>query len=168
MWIGEQAKLLSVGGNIAIDGIFNYTVRSHVQMYGLGKTVRTGNTAGSAFSIFTLISGSTVTASGKVTINDNFWVSLDGTASTFTTGTFTVIANAALLMNNGTVNINGGTLNISGGMYMDQGGTPTVNLTSGILNADFVNVGNGAAVNGTFKQSGGTVNVGNLTDYQYE
>ena len=33
----EQAKLLSVGGNIAIDGVFNYTVRSHVQMYGRWK-----------------------------------------------------------------------------------------------------------------------------------
>ncbi len=157
------AYLLSVGGNINVDGLFNYTIRSHVQMYGVGKTVRTGNTAGSAFSIFTLVSGSTVTASGKVTINDNFWVSLDGSACTFTTDAYTIIANAALLMNNGTVNLNAGTLTLSGGMYMDQGGTPTVNLTSGILNADFVNVGNGAAVNGLFKQSGGTVNVGNVT-----
>ena len=35
-------KLLSVGGNISIDGKFTYTKRSLVQMSGINKTIRTG------------------------------------------------------------------------------------------------------------------------------
>ena len=154
-------KLLSVGGNIAIDGVFTYTTRSHVQMTGSAKTVRTGTVPGSAFSILTLTSTGTITASGTITINDNFWA-MFGTTGSFSTSTFTVNANAALLSNNGTVNINGGTLNVSGGMYIGSGTAAITNLSSGTLNADFVNVGD-ASVNGTLNHSGGTANIGNLT-----
>ena len=66
-------KQLSVGGNIAIDGIFTYSVRSHVQMNSSGtKTIRTGANASSAFSILTLLNG-TFNASGTLKVNDNFW-----------------------------------------------------------------------------------------------
>ncbi|MEO6818335.1 MAG: hypothetical protein ABI204_01310, partial [Ginsengibacter sp.] len=154
-------KLLLVSGNISIDGVFNYTVRSHVQMNGIGKTVYTGNKAGSAFSIFTLTSPGNISAAGTVNINDNFWP-MFGTAGSFSTGTNTVNANASVLMNNGSVNINGGTFNVIGGISIGFSGNPAiVNLSAGTLNADLVNVGNGP-VKGTFNHSGGVANIGNL------
>ncbi|UAY52834.1 MBG domain-containing protein [Ferruginibacter albus] len=154
-------KLLKVGGNIAIDGTFAYTARSHVQMITGGKSVRTGNTSGSAFSIltFTHTSG-TISASGLLNVNDNFWASFNTTGGTFSTNGQTVNANSGLLNAGGTININGGTLNITGGFSV---GTSTTNgavtMSSGTLNTDGITIGTGATPTGTFAQLGGTANV---------
>ncbi len=152
-------KLLRVNGNIAIDGKFAYTVRSHVQMGGINKTIRTGP-APSALSILTLAhSSGTISASGLVTVDDNFWASFIVTGGTFATSTYTVIAKSALLNDGGTININGGTLNVTGGLhvgYQDLNGTVVV--SSGTLNSDFLSIGDGTRT-GTFSQTGGTTNI---------
>jgi len=155
-------KLLQVGGNLTIDGNFVYTVRSHVQMTGSGKTIRTGT---AALSILTLATAGTITANGDVTVNDNFWAFAGVTGGTFVTGTNTITANAAILNNGGTININGGTVNVTGG-GLNVGTTSyggTVNFSAGTLNADNITVGDGTRT-GTFNHSGGTVNIsGDLT-----
>ena len=152
-----QGKQLTVGGNIAIDGIFTYTVRSHVQMNGSGtKTVRTGANTSSAFSILTLLNG-TFNASGILHIKDNFWAMFGSTGSFHTSGQ-TVTADAGVLVNNGSVFIDGGTLNVSAGLLVGSGTNGAVNISSGILNTDAFNVGNGTQT-GTVTQSGGTCNI---------
>ncbi len=162
-WDGTN-KLLRVNGNIAIDGKFAYTVRSHVQMGGVNKTIRTGP-APSALSILTLAHTSgTISASGLVTVNDNFWASFNAIGGTFATSTYTVYAKAVLLNAGGTILINGGTLNVTGGLLVGTSFTNgSVTLNSGALNSDFISVGDGTRT-GIYTQSGGTANVtGNLT-----
>ena len=155
-WDGT-GKLLSVGGDIAIDGIFSYSVRSHVQMTGSGtRYVRTGSTPGSAFSILTLVTGNFY-ASGDVNINDNFWPMFSTTGSFRTNGN-TVNANAAVLTAGGTVYVNGGTLNVSGGLHTGINMAGSLNISSGTLNTDFFNLGDGT-VTGSVAQSGGTFNI---------
>jgi len=153
-----SGKLLRVNGNIAIDGKFAYTVRSHVQMGGANKTIRTGP-APSALSILTLVHTSgTITASGLVTVNDNFWASFNTAGGTFATSSFTVIAKSALLNAGGTLNINGGTLTVLGGLYLGfQAFNGSLIFSSGTLNSDIINIGDGTRT-GTFSQTGGTVN----------
>jgi len=157
--------LLSVGGNISVDGIFNYTVRSHVQMSGTTKTVRSGATASSAFSILTLLTAGNIAANGTMRINDNFWA-MFGTVGSFSTSGQTVTANASLLINGGTVNLNGGTLNVTGGIQVGvaAGLASAFNFSSGTLNTDGITVGVAAGVqNGTVTHSGGIANInGNL------
>ncbi len=162
-WDGTS-KLLRVNGNIAIDGKFAYTVRSHIQMGGVNKTIRTGP-APSALSILTLVHTSgTITASGLVNVDDNFWASFNTAGGTFATSTNTVYAKSALLNAGGSVNINGGVLNVTGGLYVGfQGLNGSATLSSGTLNSDFISVGDGTRT-GTFTQTGGTANItGNLT-----
>jgi hypothetical protein len=160
----STGKLLSIGGNILIDGIFDYTVRSHVQMISSGiKTVRTGSNAASAFSILTLLNG-TFSANGPLKVNDNFWA-MFGSAGSFHTNGQIVTALSALLNNNGTVYIDGGTLNVTGGITVGAGTNGNVIFSSGTLNTDIINVGNGAQT-GTFAQTGGTTNLsGSLLIY---
>ena len=158
-------KQLTVSGNIAIDGLFTYTVRSHLQMNGVNKTVRTGNTPSSAFSIFSLANSSgTISASGLLTANDNFWAAIGIAGGTFSTNGQTVYANKTLYNAGGTLNINGGSLNVTAGLLV---GTTSlnglVNFSSGILNTDGITMGNGT-LTGVINQSGGTANIfGNLT-----
>ncbi|RYZ44287.1 MAG: hypothetical protein EOP49_27460, partial [Sphingobacteriales bacterium] len=157
-----SGRLLSIEGNIDIDGVFDYSVRSHVQMAGSGtKYVRTGSAAGSAFSILTLTTGNYL-ASGELNINDNFWP-MFSTSGSFRTNGNTVNANAALLTAGGTVYVDGGTLNVSGGLYTGTGVAGSLNISSGTLNTDFFNMGDGT-VAGYVTQSGGTFNItGNVT-----
>jgi len=156
-WDGTH--LLSVQGNIAIDGIFNYTSGTpHVNMNGAGsKQVRTGTNAASAFGFLTLSTGD-YTASGQLVINSNFWP-MFGTAGSFTTNGQTVTAKSSALIDGGTLNINGGTLNVTGGLYVGYAGlNGVINFTSGTLNTDFISVGDGTRT-GVFNHSGGTANV---------
>lgn len=156
-------KLLRVNGSISIDGKFLYTVRSHVQMGGANKTIRTGP-APSALSILTLVNTSgTISASGLVTVDDNFWASFNTIGGTFATSGNTVYAKGALLINGGTLNINGGTMNVVAGVNSGfQNLSGYVTLSAGTLNSDFINIGDGIRA-GTFSQTGGAVNVtGNL------
>ncbi|MGC9151455.1 MAG: beta strand repeat-containing protein [Microbacter sp.] len=151
-----SAKKITLGGNLAITGTWAYTVRSHLQMTGLGKTISTGT---SALDILTLATTGTITANGPVTVNDNFWVSFLTSGGIFATAGNTVTANNSLL-DQGTVNINGGgTLNVKGGLLIGTAGlNGSVNFSSGTLNTDYVNIGDGTYT-GTFSQSGGTTNV---------
>ncbi len=151
---------INVSGNIAIDGIYTYSVaRATVRMVGSGsKTVRTGTNSSSAFSIFLLQDG-TYTASGTLKINDNFWP-MFGTSGSFSTSTYSVTANAGMLMNNGSVTVNGGTLNVSGAIYVGYGNAATLNLSSGAITVDNIQVGGTHA--GIFNMSGGTLNATNL------
>ncbi|MFT3680248.1 MAG: T9SS type A sorting domain-containing protein [Ferruginibacter sp.] len=147
-------KLISVAGNIDIAGTFTYSNRSHIQMTGNNKTISTGT---SAIGILTLLTGN-ISANGTVTINDNFWATFGSTGSFHTNGQ-TVNANGALLNSGGTLYIDGGTLNVSGGLYIGYASSNgSVNFSSGTLNADFVNVGDGTRT-GTVAQSGGTANI---------
>jgi hypothetical protein len=155
-------RLLSVGGNMSIAGAYNYSAagRAHIQMTGLGTRDITTGTSG--LSILTLQNGD-FRAIGPVTVNDNFWA-MFGTAGSFSTNGQTVTANAAMLVNGGTVNINGGTLNVTGGMRVgiNNGLDGTVNFSAGTLNTDGLTLGDGNR-NGTFSHSGGTANInGNL------
>ncbi|CAN5478573.1 hypothetical protein BH11BAC3_BH11BAC3_00270 [soil metagenome] len=154
--------LLSVTGNIDIDGIFNYTSGTpHVNMNGGGaKSVRSGTNPASAFGYLTLSTGS-YTASGQLTVNSNFWAMFN-TGGSFTTGNNIVTANAGILIAGGSTNINGGTLNVTGGIYAGYSGVAGIlNFSTGTLNTDFINVGDGA-ITGNFNHSGGTANIGNL------
>jgi len=172
-WDGTGMALI-VGGDIAVDGIFTYTVRSHVQMNRTGTHwVRTGSNAASAFSILTLQNGD-FEASGTLKINDNFWA-MFFTGGSFHTMGHTVTANAALLNAGGTVYVDGGTLNITSGLHAGtSGGNGSVIISSGTMNVDHINIGSAAIIDppnpaipptsGTITHSGGTVNIsGNLT-----
>ena len=122
-----SGKLLKVSGNIAIDGVFAYTVRSHVQMSSptgtATRTVRTGANSASAFSILTLVNGgtaSTVNADGTLKVDDNFWAGFNSNVSFHTNGQ-PVTALSSLLNAGGTVYIDGGSLNITGGLQIGTG-----------------------------------------------
>ncbi|NVO20891.1 MAG: T9SS type A sorting domain-containing protein [Bacteroidetes bacterium] len=151
-------KLLSIGGNIVIDGIFDYTVRSHVQMSSSAtKTVRTGSNALSSFSILSLMTG-TFNANGPLKVDDNFWA-MYNTAGTFHTNGQTVTASSGIMVAGGTFYIDGGTLNVTAGLNVGAGVTNGAAIFStGTLNADAVNVGDGTRT-GTFSMTGGTANL---------
>ena len=154
------SRLLSIGGNIDVTGIFTYTVRSHVQMTGTAKTIRTGTPPASALSILTL-AAATVSANGTVTVNDNFWAPFN-TAGSFSTNGQTVVANAGLLIAGGTVNVNGGSLTVTNGILVGQGAAinGTLNISSGSLVTDGVTLGDatGTLAN-TITQTGGSFTV---------
>ncbi|WP_447951987.1 T9SS type A sorting domain-containing protein [Chryseobacterium koreense] len=163
------SKLLLVSGNVDISGAYSYSgaytgaegPRAHLQMNGPGTTIKTGSTA---LSILTIANASgIISASGTLTVNDNFWAPYNQ-AGTFQTAGNTVNANGAALAAGGTLEINGGTLNVKNGLYVGYGAVSgTATLSSGTLNADFINVGvAGQAGTNTFKHSGGTANIGNL------
>lgn len=156
-----QYVLLSVGGDLLIDGTYDYSAvpRAHVQMSGSGtKYIRTPNTS---LSIFTLLDGDYY-ASGNINVNDNFWSMIGSATGTFHTNGYTVTAFAAVLNNGGTVYIDGGTLNVTGGIQIGTGNNGACVVSSGTLNADNINIGNGTQI-GTLTQTGGTVNItGNL------
>lgn len=156
-----DSRLLRIGGNLDIQGSYDYSdvPRAHIQMNGAGaRTIITGTTA---LSILTLQNGN-FSANGTVTINDNFWP-MFGTAGSFRTNGQIVTANAAVLINGGTVNIDGGTLNVIGGLLVGVGGlNGAVTMSAGTLNTDNINLGDGTRT-GTFSQTGGITNVtGNL------
>jgi len=154
------SKLLAVGGNIAIDGLFNYTVRSHVQMVGSGSlNVRTGSNSSSAFSILTLKTGNFY-ATGTTRINDNFWAMFN-TAGSFHTNGQNVYAANGVNNSGGTLYVDGGLLDITGQLAVGpaSGTSGTVNMSSGTLNSDGITLGNGLLISGAFNQSGGTNNI---------
>ncbi|AWK03428.1 hypothetical protein HYN56_04005 [Flavobacterium crocinum] len=155
--------LLSVGGNIAIDGAYSTggESRTHVQMTGSGKTVHTGM---SALNILTLLTGGNITIDGDLTVNDNFWAFYNATGGTFNIPSpYTVTAKQSLLNAGGTITINGGNLKVNGGLGVGYSLTNgSVTLNSGTLDADFVNIGDGTRT-GTFSHTGGMANIGNLT-----
>ncbi len=157
-----SGKLLLVSGNLTIDGSYSYAnvKRAHIQMNGTNKTIRTGS---SALSILTLANSSgTISANGSVNINDNFWTSFNNTGGSFSTSGNSVTANAAVLNAGGTILINGGALNVKGGLFVGYSAlNGIVNLNSGTLNVDVLNVGDGTRV-GTFNHNGGIANIGNL------
>jgi len=159
-WDANPAYLLSVGGSIAIDGKFVYTVRSNVQMTGAATTIRTGS---SSLSILTLANTSgSITANGTVNVDDNFWASFN-TGGNFTTGPNTITAKSGIMNAGGAININlGGILNVTGGLLVGTSNlNGAVNLSLGTLNADFMTIGNGTRT-GIITQSGGIANIGNL------
>jgi hypothetical protein len=147
---------LTAAGNIAIDGAYSIGTapRAHVTMTGTSKNVRIPN---SAFNIFTIAAGASVTANGSVTANDNFWAPI-GAGGSFNTGGQTITANASLLVSGGTLTINGGTVNVSGGFNIGQNGSAgTVSHTSGSLITDGITIGDASAAGtGTYTQSSGT------------
>lgn len=155
-----SGKLLQIAGNFHIHGQFNYSVpRSHVQMIGNNKTIQTG---AAALSILTLQNGP-ISASGRVEVNDNFWA-MFGTAGSFSTNGFDVIAHASLLNSGGTLTVNGGTLTVTGGIHLgfaSQNGS--MNVSSGTVTTDILNIGDGANT-GTYSQTGGVVSVMGLTN----
>ena len=156
----ENGRQIIVNGNLSINGNYDYSTvgRTHIGMYGAGsKTISAPNTA---LSIVTLNDGN-FSATGNLTINDNFW-SMFGSSGSFSTNGQVVTANAGVLINGGTVNINGGTLNVTSGLLIGHGSlNGAVNLSNGTLNADYINIGN-ETLSGTLTQSGGTANIGNL------
>ena len=155
-----SSKLLLINGSLLVDGIFNYTARSHVQMAGTGvKTIRTGTNPASALSIVTLLTG-TFTASGPLKINDNFYPMYNSTGS-FSTGGQTVTAIASCLSFGGALNINGGSLTVTGGLILGAGANAaTVTVSSGTLTTDGITLGDVAATAAnTLTQTGGTVQV---------
>lgn len=155
-----SGKLLQIAGNLNILGQFYYSVpRSHVQMIGNNKTIQTGT---SSLSILTLQNGP-ISASGRVEINDNFWA-MFGTAGSFSTGGYDVIAHSALLNSGGNLNVNGGSLTVTGGIYVGyigQNGIMTV--SSGTVTTDILSIG-GTTETGSYSQSGGTVTVSGQTN----
>ncbi len=157
-------RLLNVTGNIAIDGLFTYTVLSHVQMSGAGtKTVRTGANASSAFSMFSLLTG-TYNASGTLRVNNSFYAMYNNNAGSFHTNGQAVYANGGLYNSGGTTYVDGGSLNVTGGVFVavsPGGAVGAVNISSGTLTADAVTIGAGALA-GAVTHSGGTANIGNL------
>jgi len=158
---------INVNGNIAIDGLYTYSVlRTVVNMNGGGKTIRSGPSP-SAFSILTLAhpAGTTIQASGLVTVNDNFWAPWNVNGGAFETNGYTVYAKSGINVAGGIVRINGGLLEVTGQLNVGNATTAgIVQLSSGTLKVNDVNVGGGTtATIGTFTHSGGTANIGNLT-----
>jgi autotransporter-associated beta strand protein len=157
-------KQLTVGGSIAIDGIYTKGAagRSHVQMSGSGKSVHTGS---SSLNIFTLNTSGAITADGDLTVDNNFWAMIGVTGGSFSTNGQNVVATGGIFNSGGTVNINGGSLTVTGGFECGRtaGLSGIVNLSSGTFTTDTLLVGFGGAVNGVFTQSGGTANIGTIT-----
>ncbi|MFT3911092.1 MAG: T9SS type A sorting domain-containing protein [Ferruginibacter sp.] len=151
-------KQLTVGGNIDINGAYTHSpTRTHVQMTGTTKTLNTGT---SSLSIVTL-AGATVSASGPVTILDNFWAPF-GTSGSFSTNGQTCIASGALLISAGTVNVNGGSLTVTGGTSLGNSTTAgTLNISSnGVFVTDALTIGSTtSATASTITQTSGTVTV---------
>jgi hypothetical protein len=161
----SAGRQLSVGGHIAIDGVYSKGAagRAHVQMSGSAKNVHTGT---SSLSILTLNTTGAITADGPLTVDNNFWAMIGLAGGSFSTNGQTVVANSALLNSGGTLNINGGSLTVSGGLNCgyNPGLAGNIVLSSGTLTTDVLTIGASGAINGTLSQTGGTLNVnGNIT-----
>jgi len=158
----SYGKLMSLSGNVNIDGKFNYLSRSHVQLNATGSAnVRTGSNPSSAFSILTARNGNYY-ASGNLVIEDNFWA-MYSTSGSFHTNGNNIYAYSTLLNAGGTVYVDGGSLNVSGGALIGYTANGSMNISSGVFNVDYFTIGNGTST-GTISHSGGTVNVsGDLT-----
>lgn len=159
-------KLLAVSGTISVDGILTSNVRSHIQMRGASKTIRSGNNPASAFSILTLTAAGTITASGTLTVNDNFWASF-GAACNFISGNNTLNLNNGFWINGGTATINGGTTTVQGDqgtlVGRSDGLSGTLTISGGTFTTTDLTIGTTTAANyGIVNQSGGTANIGNL------
>lgn len=127
------SKKIGIGGNLNVTGIFNPTVRSHVQMNGNAPfTIQTGSNPASTLSILTMVNGN-FTASGTLKANQEAWI-MFGTAGAFTTNGQDVTF-GALLNNNGTINMNlGGTLTVNGNTQIDFGAGGAMNISAGTVN----------------------------------
>lgn len=157
-----RSTSINVGGDMHIAGSYDYSavLRAHINMYGAGVITMTAPST--ALSILTLSTGD-FAAIGNITVNDNFWAMFGTTGSFYTNGQV-VTALSGLIINGGSVNIDGGTLNVTGGVqagYSALGGICA--LSSGVLNSDWITVGDGTN-SGNFNHTGGTANIsGNLT-----
>lgn len=129
-WDVVPNRLVSISGNLNVTGIFNPTVRSHVNMNTAGsKTIQTGDNPSSTLSILTFSDG-TFSASGTLKTNQEVWA-MFGTSGSFSTNGNNVTF-SSLNNNNGTVNVNGGSLTISGNCEAGWGGSAGVmNVSSG-------------------------------------
>jgi hypothetical protein len=171
-WDGTS-HLVSISGNLDVTGIFNPTVRSHVNMNTAGtKTIRTGDNPASTLSILTFNDG-TFSANGTVKTNQEAWV-MFGVAGTFSTAGYNVTFSS---MNNytGTVNVNGGSLTVNStcevgyassvGAINVSSGTFTVNGNLQIdangsltcTNSPSINVSGNWTNNGAFTRAAETV-----------
>lgn len=160
----DLQKLLLVSGHLDFSGTYSYgTYKAEVRMDGVNKTIK-ANTNTAQFNYLTMTNTSgTISAASDLVINDNFWPSINTVGGTFATGPHTIHAKWALFNAGGTLLINGGTLNVTQGLHNGFSSmNGTVNFTSGTLNADIVNVGDGTRT-GTFNHTGGIANIGNLT-----
>ncbi|MEO7045113.1 MAG: hypothetical protein ABI091_07365, partial [Ferruginibacter sp.] len=126
-------KKIGIGGNLDVTGIFNPTVRSHVQLNGTGAhSIRTGSNVASTLSILTLNTGN-FTANGTLKSNQEAWA-MFGLGGSFSTGGYDVTF-SSLLINTGTVNVNGGSLTTTNSAsigYSSSAGT--MNVSAGTLN----------------------------------
>lgn len=158
----SYGRLMSLAGNVNIDGIFNYLSRSHVQLNATGNAnVRTGSNPSSAFCILTARTGNYY-ATGDLLIDDNFW-SMFSTSGSFHTNGNNIYARSTMLNAGGTVYVDGGSLNVSGGALIGYTVNGGMNISSGTFNVDYLIIGNGTTT-GTIAHSGGIVNVsGDLT-----
>ncbi|MHC1707863.1 MAG: beta strand repeat-containing protein [Bacteroidales bacterium] len=172
-WDNVPNRLVSISGNLAVTGIFNPTVRSHVNMNTAGtKTIQTGDNPSSTLSILTFNDG-TFSASGTLKTNQEVWA-MFGTGGSFSTNgnnvTFSSMNN-----NNGTVNVNGGSLTVNGdcvvgfgvsaGLVSLSSGTFTVVGSLSVSNVGsltcsgtpLINIGGGFSNQGTFTPASSTV-----------
>jgi len=124
-------------------------------MTGSSKTIKTGNSP-SALSILTL-NNATISASGLVTIEDNFWA-MFGTGGSFSTNNNNVYANQTLICDGGTINVNGGSLVITNGSFIGYNtNNGNITISNGDFETDAFTLGS-TSHTGTFTQSGGTSN----------
>ena len=125
-------RKIGITGNFDVTGIFNPTVRSHVNMNGAGaKTIRTGDNPASTLSILTFNDGA-YTANGTLKTNQEVWAMFGTTGSLSTDGNNVTFPS----MNNymGTVNVNGGSLSINGSCEVGYGGSNgIINVSSGVF-----------------------------------
>ncbi len=161
-------KSLVVTGNVAVDGFFKYAGKSRVLLSTPGSTVRSGTNPTSAFRILALANSSgTISASGKITVDDWLLVGNDVAGGTFNTNSQLISGNA-MYISGGTVNANSaitlsssltvgnnstGINNLAGTFNLQNGGSLTANAIT------LAEAGN-ASPAGTLNQaSGTTINV---------
>ncbi len=180
-WDVAPNRKIGVTGNFDVTGIFNPTVRSHVNLNSAGtKTIRTGDNPASTLSILTFSDG-TYNANGTLKTNQEVWAMFGTTGSFNTAGnnvTFSSMNNY-----NGTVNVNGGSLSINGGCEVGYAATNgVINVSSGLFsiggdllidatgkvvctNSPSINIGGNFTNNGTYTKATETVNLngGNQT-----
>lgn len=152
--------LIRLTGNLNVDGVYTYSVRSHLQMTaaaGVTRTLKTGNNPSSGLSILTFATGN-FDLSGQLKVSDNLW-SMFGTSGRFRTNGHVLTATAGLFISGGEFHVNGGTANISGGLHAGFSNVAgTLYVSSGTLNTDALNV-LAAPTAGAVSHSGGVVNI---------
>lgn len=131
-WDNVPNRKIGISGNLDVTGIFNPTVRSHVNMNTAGaKTIRTGDNPASTLSILTFNDGA-FSANGTLKTTQEVWAMFGSTGSFSTAGNNVTFSS----MNNyqGTVNVNGGSLTVNVACEVGYAGTTgAINVSSGTL-----------------------------------